>query len=112
MLRPLSSPGLWPAGSSNPCARCGEQTAGIAPGDLCAKCLRDVTRKASRIGRLVAGVTTLLLAGYLTLTLRTVPPASQGTARTVGAVVAVAWYLLTFRIVQRIVFEWLKSRRP
>ena len=60
----------------------------------------------------MAAVTTLLLAGYLTLTLRTVPPASQGTARTVGAVVAVAWYLLTFRIVQRFVFEWLKSRRP
>jgi len=24
---------------------------------------------------------------------------------------AVAWYLLTFRIVQRIAFEWLKSQR-
>ena len=111
MLRPLSSPGLWPAGSSNPCARCGQQTAGIAPGDLCAACTRDVTRKASRIGRLVAIVTTLLLAGYLMLTLRSTPLASQTTARTVGAVSAVAWYLLTFRIVQRIVFEWLKSRR-
>ena len=40
------------------------------------------------------------------------PPASQATARTMGAVVAVAWYLLTFRIVQRVTFEWLKSRRP
>jgi hypothetical protein len=59
----------------------------------------------------VAAVTTLLLAGYLTLTLRSVAPASQTTARTVGAVAAVAWYLLTFRIVQRIAFEWLKSRR-
>src|SRR5207244_737966 len=84
---------------------------GIAPGDLCAACTRDVTRKASRIGRLVAIVTTLLLAGYLMLTLRSTPLASQTTARTVGAVSAVAWYLLTFRIVQRIAFEWLKSRR-
>jgi hypothetical protein len=33
-------------------------------------------------------------------------------ARTVGAVAAVAWYVLTFRIVQRIALEWLKSRRP
>ena len=111
MLRPLSSPGLWPAGSSNPCARCGQPTAGIAPGDLCAACARDVTRKASRIGRLAAIVTTLLLAGYLMLTLRSTPLASQSTARIVGAVSAVAWYLLTFRIVQRIAFEWLKSRR-
>src|SRR3989442_1230254 len=84
----------------------------IAPGGLCAAGTRDVSRKASRIGRLVAIVTTLLLAGYLTLTLRSVAPASQTTARTVGAVAAVAWYLLTFRIVQRIAFEWLKSRRP
>src|SRR5439155_1425649 len=85
---------------------------GIAPGDLCASCTRDVTRRASRMGRLVAIVTTLLLAGYLMLTLRSMPLESQTTARTVGAVAAVAWYLLTFRIVQRFAFEWLKSRRP
>jgi len=60
----------------------------------------------------VAIVTTLLVAGYLMLTLRSTRPASQATARTVGAATAVAWYLLTFRIVQRIAFEWLKSRRP
>ena len=59
----------------------------------------------------MAILTTLLLAGYLMLTLRSTPLASQTTGRTVGAVSAVAWYLLTFRIVQRIAFEWLKSRR-
>jgi hypothetical protein len=63
------------------------------------------------VGRLVAIATTLLLAVYLMLTLRSVAPASQATARTVGAASAVAWYLLTFRIVQRIAFEWLKTRR-
>jgi hypothetical protein len=86
-------------------------TTGIGLGDMCAACARDVTRKASRIGRLVAIVTTLLVAGYLMLTLRSTPLAAQTTARTVGAVAAVAWYLLTFRIVQRFAFEWLKSRR-
>ena len=60
----------------------------------------------------MAIVTTLLVVGYLMLTLRSTPLASQATARIVGAVTAVAWYLLTFRIAQRIVFEWLKSRRP
>jgi len=60
----------------------------------------------------VAVVTTLLVAGYVTLTLRSVAPASQTTARTVAAVAAVAWYLLTFRIAQRMAFEWFKSRRP
>src|SRR2546430_133058 len=88
VLRPPSSPGLWPAGSSNLCARCGQATAGLTPGDLCAACVRDVTRRASRLGRLVAIVTTLMVVGYLMLTLRSVPPASQATARTVGAVAA------------------------
>ncbi|PYO83219.1 MAG: hypothetical protein DMD65_06410 [Gemmatimonadetes bacterium] len=87
-------------------------TAGIGLGELCQKCMRDVTRKASRVGRLVAVVTTLLLAGYLVVTLRAVAPGWQTTARTVGAAAAVAWYLLSYRIVQRIALEWLKSRRP
>jgi hypothetical protein len=60
----------------------------------------------------VAVVTTLLIAGYFMLALRSVAPGARGTARTIGAVAAVAWYLLTFRIVQRIVFEWRKTRRP
>src|ERR1041385_5473849 len=77
VLRPPTSPGLWPGASSHPCARCGEITAGIALGELCAKCSRDVTRKASRIGRLMAIVTTLLVAGYLMLTLPSVAPAWQ-----------------------------------
>jgi hypothetical protein len=53
-------------------------------------------------------VTTLLLAGYLMITLRRVAPAWQTTARTVGAAVTVAWYLLTYQIVKRIVLEWTR----
>jgi hypothetical protein len=108
VLRPPSSPGPWPGGSSHPCARCGQATAGIALGERCANCSRAVARKAARIGRLVAGVTTLLLAGYLMITLRTVAPAWQTTARTVGAAASVAWYLLTFRIAKRIAREWIR----
>ena len=112
MLRPPSSPAPWPGASSHPCARCGELTASIGLGELCPKCSKDVTRKASRTGRFAAVVTTLLLAGYLVVTLRCVAPAWQTTARTVGAAAAVAWYLLSYRIVQRIALEWLKTRRP
>jgi hypothetical protein len=57
-------------------------------------------------------VTTGLLAGYLVVTLRSVAPGWQTTARTVGAAAAVAWYLLSYRIVQRVALEWLRSRRP
>jgi len=108
VLRPANS--LVPSfgGSSHPCVRCGALTAGIALGDLCPRCLKDVTKKAARIGRLAGVVTTLLLAGYVMITLRSVPPAWQATARTVGAVAVLAWYLLTYRIVQRIALEWLK----
>lgn len=83
-------------------------TAGIEVGELCERCGRELARSASRIGRLVAIVTTLVLVGYLMLTLRSVAPAGQGTLRTVGAVSAVAWYLLTYRIVKRIALEWLR----
>ena len=109
MLRRPSSRAPWPAGSeSHPCARCGTLTAGIAVGGRCAACVQAVARKASYIGRLVAVATTLLLAVYLVLTLGRVPAAWQGTARAVGGVAAVTWYLLTYRIVKRIALEWLK----
>ena len=83
-------------------------TAGIAVGELCAKCARGVERQASRVGRLTAIVTTLLLGAYVILTLRSVAPAWQATARIVGAVAVVVWYLLTYRIAKRIALEWLK----
>jgi len=109
VLRPPSSPAPWPGdSSSHRCARCGTLTPGIAVGERCAACVQAVTRKASYIGRLVAVVTTLLLAVYLVLTLRSVPAAWHSTARAVGAVAAVTWYLLTYRIVKRIALEWLK----
>ncbi len=108
MLRPPSSLAPWPGASSHPCARCGALTPGLRLGERCARCLRELTRRASRIGRLVAIVTTGLVAGYLILTLGAVPVAWRTTARTVGAVTVVVWYLLTFRIVKRIALEWLR----
>jgi hypothetical protein len=112
VLRPWSSPGLWPGGSSHPCARCGDPTAGLAPGDLCPRCRQLVTRKANRWGRIAAGATTLIVAGYLMVALGRVAPAWQTTARIVAAVATAAWYILTFRIVQRIALEWLNTPRP
>ena len=95
-------------GTSHPCARCGTPTVRIGLGDLCPACAQDVTRKASRIGRLVAMVATLLVGGYLVVSLRSVPLAWRTTARTVGAVTVVVWYLLTYRIAKRIALEWLR----
>ena len=102
LLRP-SSPPPWPVGPSHPCAKCGEFTAGIAIGALCAGCTRLVQGKAARIGRLVAIGTTLPLAVYVTLSL----PADR-TARVVGAASVLLWYALTFLIAKRVAWEWLR----
>jgi len=53
-------------------------------------------------------VTTLLVAGYVMLSLRSVAAQWQTMARAVGAVAVVVWYVLTYRIVKRIALEWLK----
>lgn len=112
MLRPWSSLGPWPGGSSHPCARCGDPTVGIAPGALCARCTQLVTRKAARVARITAGVTTLVVAGYLMIALRSVAEPWQATARLVAAGATAAWYILTFQIVKRIALEWLTTARP
>jgi hypothetical protein len=62
-----------------------------------------VRRRAARLGRWVAIGTSLPLAGYIALTL---PP--EPTARIVGAVAAVVWYVLTSLIARRVAQEWLK----
>ena len=56
----------------------------------------------------MALVTTLLLAGYVMLTLKSVPTTWQATARVVGAVAVGMWYLLTYRIAKRVALEWLR----
>jgi hypothetical protein len=104
LLRP-NSPAPWSSGSgpSHPCAKCGEYTAGIAVGGLCANCTRLRQRRASRIARLVAVGTTVPLAVYVALT---VPV--ERTARIVVAGGVLLWYVCTFLIAKRVAWEFLK----
>jgi uncharacterized paraquat-inducible protein A len=104
LLRPIS-PVPWSSGlgPSHPCAKCGEITAGIAIGGLCAKCARELDRRASRIARLVAMGTTAVLAVYVAWTLPV-----ERTARLVAAAGVLLWYGLTFLIARRVAREWLK----
>ena len=90
-------------GPSHPCAKCGTDTPGIAIGGLCANCTRLLERRASRIGRLVAIGTTIPLAVYVAMTLPV-----ERTARIVGAVSVLLWYVLTFLIAKRVTLEWIK----
>jgi hypothetical protein len=95
----------WSSGSgpSHPCAKCGEDTAGIAIGGLCPRCTRLLNRRASRTARLVAIGTTLPLAVYVAMAL----PVDR-TARLVGAACVLLWYVLTFLIAKRVTLEWIK----
>jgi len=77
--------------------------AGLAIGELCRDCTIRVRRRAGRIARWVAILTTTPLAIYVTLTL---PP--QFTPRMTYVGVVLAWYALTFLIVKRTAWEWLK----
>jgi hypothetical protein len=82
-------------------------TAGIVLGGWCAQCTRQVATRASRVGHLAAAVTTLVLVGYLMLTLRAVPLAWRPSARSGAVATVVIWYLLTYRIAKRIALQWL-----
>jgi len=77
--------------------------AGLAVGDLCGECAVRLRRKAGRVGRWVAVLTTLPLATYVTLTLP-----HDRTSRMLAAGVVLAWYALTFLIVKRTAWEWMK----
>jgi hypothetical protein len=66
-----------------------------------------VTR-VTRLSAAITVVSTALFAGYLALRLRSLPPASHDTARTVAIVSLVAWCWLTYRIVKRILAQWLE----
>ena len=76
---------------------------GLAVGGVCADCWNGLVRRAARIARRVAMATTLPLALYMTLTLPPLP-----TARLIGVVSVVAWYVLTSLIARRVALEWLK----
>jgi hypothetical protein len=76
---------------------------GLPVGGICSVCWLQLTRRAARIGRWVAMGTTLPLAVYMTVTL----PA-QPTARLLGVVSVLTWYLLTSLIARRVAMEWMK----
>lgn len=83
------------------CPRCGREVE-LPFGALCRECLQQIERRARRLGRRVALVTTAVLGTYLILRL---PP--DPTARLVGAAAVLAWYVLTRSIVTRTARQFL-----
>jgi hypothetical protein len=76
---------------------------GLAVGGVCRDCWKVLTRRAGNIGRWVAMGTSLPLAVYLTAML----PAERS-ARLMGVVTVLVWYMLTSIIAKRVALEWMK----
>ena len=76
---------------------------GLAVGGICSDCWRGMVRRAAKIARWVAMGTSLPLAVYLTIRLPAEP-----TARLMGVVTVLVWYLLTSLIAKRVALEWMK----
>jgi hypothetical protein len=72
-------------------------------GEICGACRQSIERRAGRIGRLVALISTVGLAIYVLLRMP-----EDRTARLVGAMSIGIWYLLTYLVVKRILREYLK----
>jgi len=77
--------------------------AGLAIGELCRDCTRRVRARATRVARWAAILTTFPLAVYVTLMLP-----HRTTDRVLYAGVVLTWYALTFLIVKRTAWEWMK----
>ena len=83
------------------CPRCHRQVE-LPLGELCRECRHDVARRAARVARVVAGVTTLGVALYVVLRM---PP--DPTSRMVGAMSVIAWYVLVNVVVRRVLTQHL-----
>lgn len=103
MLRPrnLQTPFLGVL-TEHQCPRCGRPVE-LPIGEICSTCRQSIERRASRIARLVALVSTAVVGIYLALR---VPP--DPTARLVSGVSVAIWYLLTNLIVKRVLREHLR----
>jgi NhaP-type Na+/H+ or K+/H+ antiporter len=83
-----------------PCTRCGARVAGLALGDRCLACDRELQVRASRLAGRISLLATLLVALYVYLRM---PPVQL--LRLYGAIAILATYVLVRRIVSRVAFE-------
>ena len=96
MLRRPSSPTpFYGVLVEHECPRCHREVE-LPLGELCGQCRADIARRASRIARIVAGASTVLVAIYVILRIPGYP-----TARAVGAAAVLMWYVLSYLIVRR-----------
>jgi hypothetical protein len=103
MLAPKSLPKQFASGLvETACPRCDRE--GEVPfGQVCTLCQREINRKAKRIARLVALVSTAVVGLYAHWRL---PP--DQTFRMVGAVAVFMWYAFSYTAVSRAARQLLR----
>ncbi len=84
------------------CPRCRRQVE-LPLGELCRQCRQDIARRAGRIARIVAAVTTAGVALYVVFGMPRDP-----TSRMVGAMSVIAWYILVNLVVRRVLTQHLQ----
>ena len=86
------------------CPRC-HRPVELPLGEICAACEGEIARRANRLARTVAMVSTAAVGVYV---MWRVPP--DPTARAVSGASVAVWYLLTYMIAKRIAREALRTR--
>ena len=103
MLRPPNSQKpFFGAFVERECPRCHREVE-LPLGELCGTCRQAIARRAARIARLVAAITTVAVALYVV----TAMPVDR-TARMVGAMAVVSWYIIVNLVMRRILTQHLR----
>ncbi len=101
MLRRWSSQTPLVAGLvEHECARC-HRPVELPLGQLCKTCLTNIDRRARKVARLVATLSTLAVGLYIFI-----PVPADERARIVGMVGVLIWYTLSNIVVRRVMSQW------
>ena len=95
LRRPLAG-----ALAEHECPRCHGEVE-LPLGELCGECSSHIRRRAARVARVAAMVSTALMALYIFIPL---PADERG--RAIGAMAVIMWYVLSYLIVRRTMQHW------
>ncbi len=103
MLRRTSSPTPFVGGwGERECPRC-HRAVELPLGVLCSECIRQLELQARRLGRLIGGLSTVVMALYVWVRMP-----DNLTARTVGAIAIGVWYVLSYMVIKRVARQLLQ----
>ena len=100
LQRPNSQTPLLGVLTEKECPRCGCEVE-LPLGELCLECRAKIEQRARKFSRLISGVTTLILAVYIYVRMP-----QDRTARLVGVIAVVVWFVLTGLIARRTMREY------